>query len=62
MSELNMEGKKSQNVTQYIARQPIFNADRSVYAYELLYRESSDNVFPIEPVMAKPPDDSFLMH
>ncbi|MBE0349560.1 EAL and HDOD domain-containing protein [Pseudoalteromonas lipolytica] len=47
MSELNMEGKKSQNVTQYIARQPIFNADRSVYAYELLYRESSDNVFPI---------------
>ena len=47
MSELSMEGNKSQSMTQYIARQPIFNADRSLYAYELLYRESSDNVFPV---------------
>lgn len=34
-------------VTQYIARQPIFNADKSIYAYELLYRDSIDNVFPV---------------
>jgi len=47
MSELSMEGNKSQSMTQYIARQPIFNADRSLYAYELLYRESSVNVFPV---------------
>ncbi|WP_295509260.1 EAL and HDOD domain-containing protein [uncultured Pseudoalteromonas sp.] len=47
MSELSMEGNKSQSMTQYIARQPIFNADRSLYAYELLYRESNDNVFPV---------------
>ena len=46
MSELNIEGNKSQSVTQYIARQPIFNADKTLYAYELLYRESTDNVFP----------------
>lgn len=34
-------------VTQYIARQPIFNADTSVYAYELLYRDSINNVYPV---------------
>lgn len=33
-------------VTQYIARQPIFNADKSIYAYELLYRDSTHNAFP----------------
>ncbi|WP_247664831.1 HDOD domain-containing protein [Pseudoalteromonas sp. MMG010] len=35
------------NINQYIARQAIFNADKSVYAYELLYRDSSKNSFPI---------------
>ncbi|MGO2130582.1 MAG: EAL and HDOD domain-containing protein [Pseudoalteromonas prydzensis] len=34
-------------VTQYIARQPIFNADTGIYAYELLYRDSSNNAFPV---------------
>jgi len=34
-------------VTQYIARQPIFNRERDLYAYELLYRDSIDNAFPI---------------
>ncbi len=34
-------------VTQYIARQPIFNAETGVYAYELLYRDSINNVFPV---------------
>ncbi len=34
-------------VTQYIARQPIFNTDKSIFAYELLYRDSSDNFFPV---------------
>lgn len=29
----------------YIARQPIFNADRTVQAYELLYRSSETNAF-----------------
>lgn len=34
-------------VTQYIARQPIFNAETGIYAYELLYRDSINNVFPV---------------
>lgn len=29
----------------YIARQPIFNRNLEVYGYELLYRQSSENVF-----------------
>ena len=33
-------------VTQYIARQPIFHADRSIFAFELLYRDSVNNAFP----------------
>lgn len=34
-------------VTQYIARQPIFNGDKCIFAYELLYRDSVNNVFPM---------------
>ncbi|MDN3379030.1 MULTISPECIES: HDOD domain-containing protein [unclassified Pseudoalteromonas] len=34
-------------VTQYIARQPIFNAQKDIFAYELLYRDSANNVFPV---------------
>ena len=34
-------------VTQYIARQPIFNADTGIYAYELLYRDSINNAYPV---------------
>ncbi|MGO2010350.1 EAL and HDOD domain-containing protein [Pseudoalteromonas sp.] len=34
-------------VTQYIARQPIFDAEQNLYAYELLYRDSTDNAFPM---------------
>ncbi|MBB1508067.1 MAG: EAL and modified HD-GYP domain-containing signal transduction protein [Pseudoalteromonas rhizosphaerae] len=34
-------------VTQYIARQPIFDAETGIYAYELLYRDSINNAFPI---------------
>ncbi|MDQ9093366.1 EAL domain-containing protein [Pseudoalteromonas haloplanktis] len=34
-------------VTQYIARQPIFDADTGLYAYELLYRDSINNAFPV---------------
>ena len=33
-------------VTQYIARQPIFNAEKGIFAYKLLYRDSVNNVFP----------------
>jgi EAL and modified HD-GYP domain-containing signal transduction protein len=32
---------------QYVARQPIFDVDQSVFAYELLYRDSSNNTFPV---------------
>ncbi|KDC55471.1 EAL and HDOD domain-containing protein [Pseudoalteromonas sp. S3431] len=34
-------------LTQYVARQPIFNAEKEVFAYELLYRNSSNNAFPV---------------
>ncbi|WP_340677222.1 EAL domain-containing protein [Paraglaciecola sp.] len=30
----------------YAARQPILNRDKSLYAYELLFRQSLENVFP----------------
>ncbi len=30
----------------YAARQPIFNRDRELFAYELLFRDSLENVFP----------------
>ncbi len=30
----------------FAARQPILNADKSLFAYELLFREGHDNVFP----------------
>ena len=30
----------------YVARQPIFNADTTLFAYELLFRDSLENVFP----------------
>lgn len=46
MSDLILKSHQSKTVTQYIARQPIFNADKRLFAYELLYRESTDNVFP----------------
>lgn len=34
-------------LTQYVARQPIFDADKAVFAYELLYRNSANNAFPV---------------
>ncbi|MEM5509829.1 EAL domain-containing protein [Pseudoalteromonas sp. AS71] len=34
-------------ITQYVARQPIFDAAKGVFAYELLYRDSSNNAFPV---------------
>jgi len=30
----------------YVARQPIFNKDKTIYGYELLFRSSMDNFFP----------------
>ena len=30
----------------YAARQPILDANKNLYAYELLFRDSLDNVFP----------------
>lgn len=31
----------------YLARQPIFNAKKALYAYELLFRDGFDNAFPV---------------
>lgn len=36
----------SGSVNQYIARQPIFDVDKNLFAYELLYRDSIKNAFP----------------
>lgn len=33
----------------YVARQPIFDVDREVFAYELLFRKGEDNCFPDIP-------------
>ena len=33
----------------YVARQPIFDADREVFAYELLFRDGNNNCFPDIP-------------
>ena len=30
----------------YVARQPIFNKDKKIYGYELLFRDSMSNYFP----------------
>ena len=47
MSKTQDEKASSILVTQYIARQPIFNGDKGLFAYELLYRDSIHNAFPI---------------
>ncbi|KZN58301.1 diguanylate phosphodiesterase [Pseudoalteromonas luteoviolacea CPMOR-1] len=38
--------KVKKNAVQYIARQAILNSELQVHAYELLYRDSHNNVFP----------------
>ncbi|WP_282130242.1 EAL and HDOD domain-containing protein [Pseudoalteromonas aliena] len=35
------------SITQYVARQPIFNIEKELFAYELLYRNSPNNAFPV---------------
>ena len=30
----------------YVARQPIFDKDKKIYGYELLFRDSMSNYFP----------------
>lgn len=37
--------KGKNNSAIYIARQPIFNTSQNVYAYELLYRDTEENIF-----------------
>ncbi|MFC3033554.1 EAL and HDOD domain-containing protein [Pseudoalteromonas fenneropenaei] len=39
--------KVKNTAVQYIARQAILDADQSVFAYELLYRDSHNNAFPV---------------
>ncbi|MEI4551462.1 EAL and HDOD domain-containing protein [Pseudoalteromonas spongiae] len=34
-------------VTQFIARQAILDANKQIFAYELLYRDSDNNAFPV---------------
>ena len=48
-------------VTQYIARQPIFHADRSIFAFELLYRDSVNNAFPTGTTDGQATGRLFLM-
>ena len=43
-NEANIAGRSSSSVV-YIARQPIFNTAGNVYAYELLYRSTAQNIF-----------------
>ncbi len=40
----NNKIKKTEN--QFVARQPLFNREKEVFAYELLYRDSETNAFP----------------
>ena len=39
--------QNGQKITQFVARQPIFDAQQNVFAYELLYRDSAHNAFPV---------------
>lgn len=39
--------KDGQKLTQFVARQPIFDVEQNVFAYELLYRDSAHNAFPV---------------
>ena len=39
--------KFSKSGVQYIARQAIMGPDQEVFAYELLYRDSGNNAFPV---------------
>ena len=34
-------------VTQFIARQAILDANKQIFAYKLLYRDSDNNAFPV---------------
>ena len=58
----NLEVKNSSIlVTQYIARQPIFDGDKSIFAYELLYRDSVNNAFPVGTTDGQATGRLFLM-
>ena len=39
-------GTTSTNMEAFVARQPIFDRQQRVYAYELLFRDSMDNFMP----------------
>lgn len=39
---------KGQDMDVFIARQPIFDRQRQLFAYEILYRSSMDNLYPAE--------------
>lgn len=45
MSGVNTKAKDSS--IQYIARQAILDSEQQVYSYELLYRDSQNNAFPV---------------
>ncbi|WP_246041754.1 EAL and HDOD domain-containing protein [Robertmurraya kyonggiensis] len=40
------ERKRGEGMEVFVAKQPIFNREQEVYAYELLYRSSTENSFP----------------
>lgn len=45
--KLNNIPDEVQKITQFVARQPIFDIDQNVFSYELLYRDSANNAFPV---------------
>lgn len=45
MSGIDVKVKNSS--VQYIARQAILDAEQKIYSYELLYRDSQNNAFPV---------------
>ncbi|MFC0117580.1 EAL and HDOD domain-containing protein [Pseudoalteromonas xiamenensis] len=42
-----IEAKVKNSTVQFIARQAILDAEQNIFAYELLYRDSHNNAFPV---------------
>jgi c-di-GMP-related signal transduction protein len=57
------EGRERSGVEKFIARQPVFDPNRVIYGYELLFRSGAGNFFPGIPVdvaCASTTDNLFL--
>ena len=49
-------------VTQFIARQAILDANKQIFAYELLYRDSDNNALPVGVTDEQATGRVFLTH